>query len=42
MNTTSVSLAAGNEKAIGLFESPERSKVRAGADEVWQMGEIGQ
>lgn len=39
MNTTSVSLAAGNEKAVGLFESPERSRVKAGADEVWLMGE---
>lgn len=42
MNTTSVSLAAGNEKAVGLFERPERSRVRAGAGEVWRMGEIGQ
>ena len=42
MNTTSVSLAAGNERAVGLFESPERSRVRADADEVWLMGEVGQ
>lgn len=42
MNTTNVSFAAGNEKAVGLFESPDRSRVRAGADEVWLMGEVGQ
>lgn len=28
----SVSSAAGNEKAAGLFESPERSRARVGAD----------
>jgi len=35
VNTTRVSLDARDEKAVGLFESLERSRVRGGADEVW-------
>lgn len=41
MSSMSVSLAADNQKAVGLFGTLERSRVGAGASEAWLMAEMG-
>lgn len=41
MSPMSVSSAADSKKAVGLFGSLERSRVGAGADEVWLTAGMG-